>query len=396
MINKPFEEITKEDIESLISNEVAESKTLEYKEELPGSSDGDKKEFLYDISAFANASGGDILYGIAEKRDDNKKPTGIPESVSGLSGINIDAEIRRLQSCIQDGVAPRIPGIQLRPIDGFTEPVIIIRIPKSWNPPHMVTLKQVDRFYSRNNAGKYRLDIDEIRASFIASESLSRKIKEFRINRIAQILADETPIALEGGPKIILHILPIESFLLGKSFDISIALRNHIDLRTLSAFNVRYRYNFDGVLKYSFISEDISTSYVQLFRSGIIEAVDTYMLSYENEQKAFHIIDIEKELIGILNDYLRFLRSLGVNPPLLIALSILGVRGFAMVAPRFRLGLARHPIDRDNLLIPETLVKDYEEEASTVLWPIFDTLWQSAGWQKSPCYDEQGNRVDFR
>ena len=194
MINKSFYEITKRDIESLIVNEVAEGKTLEYKEELPGSSDGDKKEFLYDISAFANASGGDILYGIAEKRDVNKKSTGIPGKLSGLSGINIDAEIRRLQSCIQDGIAPRIPGIQIRPVDEFAEPVIIIRIPKSWNSPHMVTLKGVSHFYSRNSTGKYQLDIDEIRAAFIASESLAQRIKEFRIDRISKLVADETPV----------------------------------------------------------------------------------------------------------------------------------------------------------------------------------------------------------
>ncbi|MEW6737390.1 MAG: ATP-binding protein, partial [Acidobacteriota bacterium] len=60
MINKPFDQIDKEAIEELIANGVAESKTLDYKEKLPSGNNEGRREFLADISAFANASGGDI------------------------------------------------------------------------------------------------------------------------------------------------------------------------------------------------------------------------------------------------------------------------------------------------------------------------------------------------
>ncbi|MEH2303471.1 MAG: RNA-binding domain-containing protein, partial [Nostoc sp.] len=104
MINKQFDLIDKIDIDALIYNGVAEKRTLEYKEKLPGNSDDDKKEFLADISSFANASGGDIIYGIQEQRDSNNKTTGIPEAANGVGAINSDAEIRRLENIIRDGV----------------------------------------------------------------------------------------------------------------------------------------------------------------------------------------------------------------------------------------------------------------------------------------------------
>ena len=69
MISKHIDEITADDIKSLITNSVRESKTLEYKQILPGGQDKDKKEFLADISSFANSSGGDIIYGIKEAKD---------------------------------------------------------------------------------------------------------------------------------------------------------------------------------------------------------------------------------------------------------------------------------------------------------------------------------------
>ena len=108
MIQLPLNQITKEAIEELVDNKVQEGRTLEYKQELPGNSDGDKKEFLADVSSFANAAGGDILYGVTEERDAEGKPTGYPEVAEGLPVSNIDAERLRLESIIRNGIDPRI------------------------------------------------------------------------------------------------------------------------------------------------------------------------------------------------------------------------------------------------------------------------------------------------
>ena len=66
MIPKPLSEIVSSDFLNLIENEVPESKTIEYKQALNLKTDSEKKEFLADISSFANTSGGDLIYGIAE------------------------------------------------------------------------------------------------------------------------------------------------------------------------------------------------------------------------------------------------------------------------------------------------------------------------------------------
>ena len=46
MINRDIEQISKDDLQSLIDNEVTERKTIEYKQALPGNSEREKKEFL--------------------------------------------------------------------------------------------------------------------------------------------------------------------------------------------------------------------------------------------------------------------------------------------------------------------------------------------------------------
>lgn len=52
------DKLVESDIKRLISNQIQENKSLDYKKELHISKDNDKKEFLYDISAMYNTDGG--------------------------------------------------------------------------------------------------------------------------------------------------------------------------------------------------------------------------------------------------------------------------------------------------------------------------------------------------
>lgn len=302
MINKPFDLIDKSDIESLTLNQVPESRTLDYKEKLPGDTGDDKKEFLADVSSFANASGGDLIYGIQEQRDSKGQPTGLPKIIKGLDGINTDTEIRRLENIIRDGIAPRISNVQLAAIEGFSKgTVIIIRIPKSWVSPHMVTFKNHSRFYSRNSAGKYPLDVTEIRSAFALSESLPEKIRNFRDERIAKIVAGETPVLLSSGLKMVLHLLPIASLDPGTQIDIP-SIKQHNRLIPMGASSWNYRYNFDGFLNYSPYQTSTCNTYVQVFRTGAIESI--FVFSSEKTGKLIPSIAYEQYLIEALNNYL--------------------------------------------------------------------------------------------
>ncbi len=47
-------------------NAVAESRSLDYKAALPSGGDEGKREFLCDVSSFANTVGGCLIYGVTE------------------------------------------------------------------------------------------------------------------------------------------------------------------------------------------------------------------------------------------------------------------------------------------------------------------------------------------
>ena len=87
MLPLRFEEITIQDVLELVELKTAERRTLEYKERLSTGNREERTEFLSDVSSFANASGGDILYGIAEERDETGRTTGTPGAVRRCRSI---------------------------------------------------------------------------------------------------------------------------------------------------------------------------------------------------------------------------------------------------------------------------------------------------------------------
>src|SRR5271166_976699 len=165
MLDKEPIEIVENDLLALISDKEPEGKTIDYKIETIGLSDGDRKEFLYDVSSFANARGGYLVFGMEEVN-------GLPTKLVGLPKIDPDREILRLEQIARDGIRPPITGLQTPAVKLSTgNRAIVMRIPKSWNPPHQVTFQKAFRFYSRDSNGKYQIDVDELRSIFVLSTS---------------------------------------------------------------------------------------------------------------------------------------------------------------------------------------------------------------------------------
>ena|SRR5579872_7127111 len=77
--------LAESDIQDLIANGIEEGREIDYKEALKVGTDGDKKEFLADVSSFANASGGHLVFGVAEIK-------GRPTEIKPLAIANWEAE----------------------------------------------------------------------------------------------------------------------------------------------------------------------------------------------------------------------------------------------------------------------------------------------------------------
>ena len=387
VLNKQVEDITEVDLQKLIDEERIEKKVLEYKSELPGNNDSDKKEFLADISSFANAIGGDLIYGFIENRE-----TGKPEKLEGIGIKNIDQEILRLDQIIRDGIEPNISSssikIQEIQLDN-SKYVLFIRINKSWMGPHRVSFKAWDRFYTRSTNGKYRFDVQELRSAFILSETIGEKIKQFKEKRISDIYSNNLPLPFYESPKIALHLIPMSAF----------NPRHNYDMKQLSLYDIQpiysttfnKRYNIDGLLTYSsFPRKNRSFSYVQLYRNGIIEAVNSYLLWSESDEKIIPITAVERVLIEAVQRYFEVYRKFNIETPVFLFLTLIEVKDYVFPKDRKLSIYEVFPIDRDIVQIPEIIIEDYNFNPPQILKPIFDSIWNACGFERSFNYTVDG------
>lgn len=381
-LEKHLDDIREQDLKQLIEKQVLEKKGLDYKLMLPSNSDSDTKEFLADVSSFANSSGGDIIFGISQ---DNS--SGLPKEIVGLDSTNIDREILRLDSIIRDGVEPRIPSVAIQPIRlSNSKTVLILRVQKSWITPHRIKFKKSHRFYTRASNGKHELDISELRNAFNLSESLNEKIKRFREDRISRLFANEMPVTIHEGAKIVLHLIPLISLNPSTSYDIN-KIEPKVEYYPPPSSNGwGKRYNLDGLLSYS-IAGNSSFSYTQIYRNGIMEIVDGYILN-ANSNKVIPSIGYEEELISLLPKYLAGLKFLNIELPIIAFLSLVNVKGYSLATSFFQ--GSSYEIDRDILLLPEFIIESYAAKSEVILKTAFDCVWNACGFPKSHNFDEKG------
>jgi len=383
MITKSLADITEDDIQTLVSNAVAEGKTIDYKRELPGNSDADKKEFLADVSSFVNTAGGDLIFGVEET-------AGVPTNVVGLQIADRDQEIRRLDSILGAGLAPRVR-YEIRPLT-FRQGklVLIIRTERSWIGPHRVIFGGHDKFYGRTSAGKYPLDVSELRIAFGFSQIIVERIRSFKADRIIALANNDTPIPCPPGAKLVLHCIPFESVSEPRSLDISRFYSQPARVPVMHSSGWSHRINLDGVVTFS--GGPQSDSYTQLFRSGIIEAVHAGVLNYEVQGvKRIPSIAYERMVLEHLPRCFQILKELEINAPLAVALSLVNVRGSQLIASREDFDLyEHHQLTKDHLVLPETVVDDLAKEPAEILKPMFDLVWNAFGYVGSWNFDENG------
>ncbi|HVT17761.1 MAG TPA: ATP-binding protein [Thermoanaerobaculia bacterium] len=374
--------LTEADLQTLLRTPVQEGRTVEYKETLPGASDQDKKEFLADVTSFANTLGGTMYFGI-------RAESGIPTAICGIPSNQVDDAVQRLDSIVRHGIDPRIPAFHIDPVGcGTGEAVLAIFIPKSWAGPHMVTYKGTSRFFARNSAGKYQLDVDEIRAQFIGAESRTERLRRFRRDRLAQIAGGESVLGSVSGAIIVLHLLPLQMF--DSSFALDFAAlegRGLVSLMPIYRSSINFRHNFDGLLTSGFDGD----SYVQAFRNGVLEAGDKSMLQDRGHGRVIPSTRFEFDLCDFLEGAGSFLQFAAIEPPIFVGLSVLNARGYYMAVPQeSHYYLERRLIDSSDLVVPEVVMASFNARPSSVLKPAFDLVWAAAGWPRSMNYDEAG------
>jgi hypothetical protein len=288
ILSIPVNEIDEDFLHTLVGT--LEDSQIEFKKVLPSRNPSDIIEkFLKPVSAMANSGGGDVIYGIREGR--NQAGHTVADAITGIAHEDPDDVKQRFENLIRTSIEPRIIGHTIHPVRLNTgNCVYLVRIPKSWVAPHVVKYGGHWRLYYRNSAGTHPMDLTELRHAFTFANATSQLLHSYRLERLAKIHGDES---LGRGGTIVLHLQPVDSLDPETLVDF---LRAREDLSRLFliyhcapyldgrfANDYRLSVNFDGLL--SIIERSPTTGYVQLYRNGVIESVDTTVLREVDDER---------------------------------------------------------------------------------------------------------------
>ncbi len=407
-IYKLLAELDHNDIQRLIGEE--ESKTLDFKQDAypePDTANGQNKkekkdknewrrELCKDISALANAEGGWIICGISE--EDRKAV-----DIKGLgAGSDFDKELLRLEQVANSQIEPPIRGLRFRAID-LPDPdkkgVIVIYVPRSPAAPHRSKLTW--KFYLRRSSGVQDMNISEVRTAFNLSEAFDDRVRQFRRQRVEAINIighDDVPILLQDGHSIIVHLVPLTFADPSNNIDMSAFSSSNANLSQIFRDQLRRgRYNFDG---YVIPISPSGRSYYQFFRTGAVEYVTQN--KHHNYPEVDNVIHLGRIVQGCLEGVsysLQALAKLQVEPPFVLMVSLLGLKGMYLAARDDEyyiraLPEERQRVTRNNLLISDVICEDYDQKAATLLHHVFDIIWNTAGYERCPYYDQDGNWIE--
>ncbi|WP_081630036.1 helix-turn-helix domain-containing protein [Thiomonas sp. FB-6] len=380
---------TQEHLEQLVREHAQEGPHLEFKRDFPTNWDtATKTEVLADITALANASGGDLLYGIAEGGSAQAEAL-VPQVLT-----NVDQEVRRLQDFLLHLVEPRMPGVQVHAVPvsvaGTAGHVVLVRVPQSWVGPHRVNTNQ--HFFIRDGLRKRPLNVPEIRGLFLRSENMAQRVRDFRTDRLAKVLTGEVPFRLTHSTVLVLHIVPVDAVL--GAVDVNpvqyLGLRRGIPVVASRSAAADALVNLDGVAGARSLVEDGTNGYTLLFRNGFIETTWALSSNTPEMQAVLPGGSYEDYIAQFVAAARAELRDWGLSEQVIAMLSILDAR---KVTLGFQHGWGDSQLgnfDRDVLALPDVELSG-ESDVRTELKPLFDLVWQSAGFAASPHYDSSGN-----
>ena len=383
MGGKPFGDLDGPTIDALIKAGWDEGRRLDFKAELPGGSDKDKRELCADVASLANTAGGHLVFGV---RDEDGRAVGIEP----ITEPPADPATLRLEQTVRSGVEPNVT-LRTRPVEVEGGYVLLMEVPRSFAGPHAIKVNDALRFFGRDSRGKRSLDFYDVRAAFQAGGALADRIRGFHLDRLAGIIGGVTPVAITESVKLVAHVVPADAFDPSAAYDISDPDVYWHPLRQAGdAGDVRF--NLDGYLASGQVTDDVAEDYAQLYRSGIVEVVSDERPRVDSGHFVFHPHPVERDLLEKVKAALRVLTAIGAEPPVYVLSALVGLRGTLAEDLRggFRSPDRRRPILRDVVRLPDVLVADTGVIPDRTMRPACDALWNISGVATSPFFNERG------
>lgn len=361
-------------LDEICRQRFAESGTLDFKRLIPARDGGGTFEIAKDVSAFANADGGDLVYGIEEQ-------DGSAASLMPIIGESADEAERRLRQVIDASIEPRL-GVQMKAVevgDGF---VLVVRVPSSFDGPHCVRKDTQRRFVLRNGTSTSDMSYDQIRTAFGRTASLGEQARRFFGQRMQAIQQRQTwrPM-MKDCPLAVFEFAPLSG----------VAGRSKIDMGRVdfSKFIVwdgggNPGINLDGVVAH-YEGDDGLWGLSQVFRNGCVESIVVAGGADRNGRGGVWRESVEAFYARAFDACLAAATRWDLAGPAIVQCAVLNVADCVLVTGSVHDHISRKVADRPHLVLPEIWIEDISADlnGTEVLMETNDVLSQSFGFMPS-------------
>lgn len=371
-------------LQELCDSSTPESDTLDFKKVPPLKGTAGNQEFVKDVCAFANGSGGDIVLGVEEQKS-------LALALAPISGESADALKRRLLQVLDAGAEPRIHGIQFKDVavpGGF---IMVVRVPLSLDGPHsFVTTGSARRFVTRNQSLTTDMDMTQIRNAFDRRSSLAEAARNFAHARLANIESKKTWRPMLEGPLCAAIVVPLSSVSGGSQIDV----RSLYDDFTSLAFwktGASRAMNLEGLIAYLSTNRPAIGAYGLMHRNGIFEAVQTGA-GWISSDKFIPSSFVSLFYRRALESAQHLAQKLDISGPSLLICALYGGSGYQFGVAHAHQQYGQFSLDRDDIILPEIWIEDLPsvDNIDCLVRPTLDVLWQAFGLTHCFDYDDDG------
>lgn len=326
MIEYPLDAISLEKIKALVAYARSEGPTLDFKEAFPTANHKGVRDFLADVTAFANTDGGDIIIGVREDKN------GVAAEIVGIDRLGLDEDLRRVEDQLRACVDPRVPHFRVCEIaldNGRV--VLVIRVAASMIAPHRVAFNGNSRFFRRANRGNYEMSTTELRQAFAASTDFPARIRDLHHKAVSASRGENMPFRIQPGPAAILTVAPVSVLRAVRDIEVT---KEVAVLPTRHTSNMAMLIGLDGVIAHSPMEAGTGgvCSWSVNHRLGYVDLAWSIGGTDKQGDKLVWPRYFIPELKGIVPFTVTRLRNHEIEGPWIAMLTIIGVKDFRIIA----------------------------------------------------------------
>lgn len=132
--------------------------------------------------------------------------------------------------------------------------------------------------------------------------------------------------------------------------------------------------------------------YLQLFRNGIVESVDSHMMVGHGRENGLPSVFFAMSLSRCLTELVAMWRALGIGGPACVLVTLIGLKDLSFILPANG-GYYPRQFVSDTFYLPEIVIDDFQSDPRPLLRHSLDVLWQAAGESGCPYFSVDGQWI---